>query len=133
LKKLLDYRVVVIDRDGNVEKYPLFGFGMHQDCFDNFSKKKGYDYSNRDDLVRNGNALFCNAGNNMLIVFLPSVLTDEQLYAIDYIENFLDDVFYMEVSKGSGEDKTIYIFGDNIRKNFSENVIQSYYVMNKKR
>ena len=93
MKKLLDYRVVIIDSDANIKEYPLFGFGMHQDCFDDFANIKGYDYSNRDNLVKNGNALFCNAGNNMLIVFLPDKLTDEQLYVFDYIENFLDDVF----------------------------------------
>ena len=63
----------------------------------------------------------------MLVVRLPKNLNESQLYAIDYIENFLDNVTYMEVSKGLGKEQKEYIFDRNIRENFSMEIIQSFY------
>ena len=129
---ILDYRMVILDKDSNIEKYPLFSSGMHQECLDSFAKKMGYEYSNISYLVQEGNVLFYNVGNKMALCYLPMILTDEQLYMLDYIENWLCGVEYMEVRKCSSNEKEEYIFEENIRSNFSDIVIQSYY-KNRKR
>ena len=127
MKDILKYRLVIIDNDGEIIKYPWkIGLG-HQDCLDEFSRVKGYDYSSYDFLIQEGNCLFYNCGLNMLVVRLPKDLNESQLYAIDYIENFLDNVTYMEVSKGLGKEQKEYIFDRNIRENFSMEIIQSFY------
>lgn len=51
--KILDYRLVIIDNEGEFYKYS-FSYGMHQDCLDDFAIKYGYEYSNLDYLVDKG-------------------------------------------------------------------------------
>ena len=42
-ENILDYRLVVLDFDGQIYKYPrIFGDG-HQEALADFCKKKGYD------------------------------------------------------------------------------------------
>jgi len=123
---ILDYRMIILGNEGSIEKYS-FNFGMHQDCLDDFSKNNFYEYSNSNYIVSKGNGLFYNCGNEMLVVMLPFELNDVQLYSLDYIETWLDNVSYMEVKIGEGKNKREYIFEDDIRNNFSKEVIQYYY------
>ena len=133
MKSLLDYRMLILDKNAKIVKYPKNMLMMHQDCLDNFAKNNGYNSSNRDYLVDEGNCLFYNADNGIYVSFLPEKLTNEQLYMLDYIENFFDNVEYLEVSKGVGKNKLEYSFDDRVRENFSNIVIQSYYKDNVKK
>lgn len=38
MKDILDYRLVILDKDANIVTYP-FQFGMHQTCLDDFAKR----------------------------------------------------------------------------------------------
>ena len=52
--------------------------------------------------------MFYNVGNKMVVCYLPIDLTRDQLYKLDYIENWLDGVEYMEVKKGIYFEKTCF-------------------------
>lgn len=136
MKKLVDSRLVIIDSDANVIEYPKFGI-MHQDCLVDFAKKNKYEYSTEDYLVSKGNIIFYHSIEGMFGIFLPEKLTTEQLYQLDYIENWLDGVIYLHAIKGLGEEREEFLFdidnGDNIKERFSNEVIQSYYQKSKKR
>lgn len=132
MKNILDYRLLILDKNANIIGYPKNLLMMHQDCLDDFAEKLGYVNSNRDYLVNDGNCLFYNADNGIVIAFLPSMLNSDQLYKLDYIENYLNDIEYMEVSKGIGNDRLEYSFDIAIRENFSNQIIQSYYNIKKK-
>lgn len=148
MKKLIDSRLVIIDSDANVIEYPKFGM-MHQDCLDDFVEEKNKSRnanndnndklksSDRDYLVSKGNIIFYHSIEGMFGIFLPEKLTAEQLYQLDYIENWLDGVIYLHAIKGLGEKREEFLFdidnGDNIKERFSNEVIQSYYQKSKKR
>ena len=125
-KNILDYRLVILDNNAKIFTYS-FSFGMHQTCLDDFASKMGYEYSNAKDLVANGNVIFINAGNNILGIYLPDVLNNEQLYQMDYIHNWLDKVEMLDAIKFGVNGEVYYQCTDNIPKYFSEEIIQSYY------
>jgi len=133
MKDILDYRLVVIDKDGSITKFSWEIGKGHQACLDDFAKENGYDYSSYDFLLAQGVCLFYNCGLNMVIVRLPFELNDHQLYSLDYIENFLDNVTYMEVAKGLGKEQQEFVFFENIKERFSGDVIQSFYDKSKSR
>lgn len=132
--RILDYRLVIIDNEGEINKYP-FSFGMqHKDCQDDYAEKKGYDYSGLDYLVGKGNCIFYNCGENIVVAKLPSILDEKQLYTLDYIENCLDDVSLLQITKGFGKDEVHFNYVSDIKEQFSREVVQSYYdIKNKKR
>lgn len=130
--RVLDYRLIIIDNEGDLKKYP-FSFGMHQGCLDDFAIKNGYEYSNLDYLVDKGNCIFYNCGNDIVVAKFPGSLNSEQLYTLDYLENCLDDVFLLQINKGFGKDVVHFSYDNDIKKNFSHNVVQSYYGVNVKK
>lgn len=132
MKNILDYRLVILDKDANIIYYPVVGSGMHQDCLDDFAKKLGYSYSSEEYLVKEGNVIFKNAGGCILLVYLPFQLSDEQLYQMDYIHNWLDQVEMMEAVKYGGSEKEWYQFCDDVSFHFSHDIIQSYYPVKKR-
>lgn len=137
MKNILDYRMVILDKDANIIEYSTF-FGMHQTCLDDFAKKGGYDYSRYDYLAMNGNVIFANVGLNILVVFLPNKLSDDQLYQMDYIHNWLGEVEMLEACKYldcNVNHKISYQCTKNVSDYFSREIIQSYYSdnMTKKR
>lgn len=132
MKNILDYRLVVLNENGQVLEYP-FSFGMHQTCLDDFAKKKGYEYSNEGYLVGNGNVIFKNAGSNILLVYLPENLSEEQLYQMDYIHNWLSQVEMLEACKYTKNGNEWYQCEKEVSDYFSEVIIQSYYSVKKHR
>lgn len=132
MHNILDYMVVIVDNEGKIFKYP-FEFGKrHQDYLDEFSKIKGYEYSNLNYIYNLNNSIIYHLGNGFVVMYLHSNLNQEQLYALDYIENWLNDVKYLEVDKGIGSKKIEYTFKENVRENFSNIVLQSYYTTKKR-
>ena len=148
LKNIFDYRLVIIDDEGELVKYEK-EFGVeHQDCIIDFAKKKEYTFANKglfvrpEDIVRNGNVLFYNTGNNMLLIYLPTKLTESQLYQLDYIENWMNKATYINAAKFDKEGQVTeeYTF-DNLNdeslgtptERFSKEIIQSYYTPKKRR
>ena len=130
--RVLDYRLVIIDNEGELNKYS-FNFGMHQDCLDDFASKNGYQYSNLDHLVINGNCIFYNCGNVIVVAKIPSILNSKQLYTLDYLENCLDDVFLLQVTKGIGNDEVYFSYDSDIKRNYAHNIVQSYYEVSGKK
>lgn len=130
--RILDYRMVIIDNAGQLNKYS-FSYGMHQDCLDDFANKNGYDYSSLDYLVSKGNCVFYNCGHDIVAAKIPSKLNDKQLYILDYLENCLDDIFLLQVTKGLGKCEVDFSYDSDIKKNFSHNVVQSYYEVSSKK
>ena len=129
MKNILDYRVVILDISGNIEFY-FPQFGMHQDCLNDFAGKHGCEYSGAVYLTLQGNVILENAGSNILAGYLPSNLSDEQLYQLDYIQNWLGQVQMLEAYKfldNSGKEKIWYQCIENVSDYFSNEIIQSYY------
>ena len=128
MKNILDNRVVIVDVLGNVIEYP-YEYAQHQDCYDDFQKRKGYEFSNVTYLARRGNAIFQMMGNDTLVAFLSDKLNEEQLYKLDYIVNWFYKVRYLEVGKVNEKEQIIEQYkasGEDVIKTF-EDIIQSYY------
>lgn len=132
MKNILDYRLVILDKKANIITYDKT-FGMHQDCLDDFSNKNNYEYSNEVYLVREGNVIFKNAGLNILVAYLPDSLSAEQLYQLDYIQNWFCDVTMFEAYKYFNNNKQWFQCMGNVADYFSTEIIQSYYSTKKKR
>lgn len=131
MKNILDYRLIVLDKDANIVEYPLIASGMHQECLDDFARKNGYNYSSVNYLVQNGNVIFKNAGLNMVTIDLPGELSDDQLYQMDYLHNWLKDVELLAACKYVAGHTEWYQFEEHVADQFSNVIIQSYYT-NKK-
>ena len=129
---MVNTRMVILDRDANIITYPSYG-GMHHECLEDFANRHGYEYSEPSYLASQGNVIFYNVGNGMLGAYFPKKLTDEQLYQLDYLENWLDDSSYFNAVKGNGEETEEFLFEDNVKERFSNELIQSYYKKRKKR
>lgn len=131
MKNILDYRMVILANDGKIIEYPIEPSFMHRDCLDSFAHEYGYDYSNMEDLTKKGNVIFSNCGNKILGVCMPEHLNGQQLYMLDYLENWLEEVEVLDVRKQVGEKFEAFLFVGNIRKHFSEEIIQLYYSSDK--
>ena len=133
MKNILDYRVVILDKDANIIEFPLVSSGMHQDCLDDFAKKNGYEYSSESYLAKNGNVIFKNAGNKIVTIDMPECLSEEQLYFMDYLQNWLQEVEWLEACKYTQKGKEFYSILDHVYDRFSTEIIQSYYSSNNER
>lgn len=131
-KNILDYRLMILDKEANMVKYS-FDFGMHQTCLDDFALKNWYEYSSEEFLVNAGNVIFKNAGLDILLVYLPEKLSEEQLYQMDYIHNWLGKVEMLEACKFTKNGTEFYQCDSNVSDYFSSHIIQSYYSNNKGR
>ncbi len=150
MESLFDYKMIIVDEKAHIHYYEKeFGI-VHEDCLLDYSKKRKYSFVNGELFIRpeyvvkEGNIIFYNVGNNMAMIYLPSKLTEEQLYQLDYLENFLESTNYLAVGTfdENGEIVDDYTFDnpdyDDVlgtpRNRFSNEVIQSYYkVRGKKR
>lgn len=142
MKNIFDYRMVILDDEAQIIFYTT-DLGMHQDCLNDFAKRKNYQFSNIEDIVRKGNVIFYNAGSNMLVIYLPNKLTENQLYQLDYLENYIEGAIYIDAEKIDENGKVVQQFHfnnikkDNIlgtpRERFSNELIQSYYKKEKRR
>lgn len=132
MHSILEDMVVIVDDKGEIFKYPFEMGKRHQDYLDDFSKIKGYEYSNLDYIYNLNNCIIYHLGNGVVVMYLQFNLNQKQLYALDYIENWLDDVKYLEVEKVNGGKKQEYLFKENVRENFSNIVLQSYYDIKKR-
>lgn len=125
MERISDNRIIILNREGEFINYPKKTGQMHQDCLDLFSKKQGYSYSTIDEIVNNGNAVFYNVENGYACAYLPKKLEDEQLYKLDLMTLFMDDIDYMEVKKVYTDED--FILNNNVGDKFSTEVIQSYF------
>lgn len=132
MHSILEDMIVIVDDKGEIFKYPFEIGKRHQDYLNDFSKIKGYEHSNLNYIYNLNNVVIYHLGNGVVVMYLHSNLNKEQLYALDYIENWLDGVKYLEVEKSNGGRSKEYLFEENIRDNFSNVVLQSYYEIKKK-
>lgn len=132
MHSILEDMVVIVDNEGEIFKFPFEFEKRHQDYLDEFSKIKGYEYSNLNYIYNLNNIVIYHLGNGVVVMYLHYNLNQDQLYALDYIENWLDGVKYLEVEKSIGGRSKEYLFKENIRENFSNVVLQSYYDVKKK-
>lgn len=131
MKKITDYRVLIIDENGESFNFPINVGMQHQECLDEYSHMKQYEYSNVDHVISKNNAIFYNANNGIVVSFLPSRLTDEQLAVLDRMSLKMDDISYMEVRKKTEEGNIDFYLTENIGGRFSDEVLQSYFVKKK--
>lgn len=125
--RLLDYRLVILTHSNKIELYDIEIGKGHDEVLGEFANKYGYQQHHPVYLANQGNSIFYNVGNYSSVAYLPHVLDEERLYTLDYIQNWLDGIQYMEVLKVGKNNNEIFILDKDIKKRFSEEVIQSYY------
>lgn len=149
-KNICDYRMVIVDYDGEIYKYDkvvrdtLKDIG-HEECIHDYCKKKGYKFKDgifvRPEFVAaRGNIMYLNFDSNTLCIYLPVELSKAQLYMLDYMENFLSGFDRIDAMKFDTEAHEVgdayYSFdredGDDPIKMYSEIIVQSYYGNGKK-
>ena len=124
--KITDKRLLIIDKDGDVFSEDTTIGKQHQEILDDFSKSRGYDYSNIDYVTKKGNIVFYNVNHNFFAAYAPNDITDEQLYKLELLD--MHDVSYMEVSKSLPNNKYCdFTFDGNVESSFFDEFVQSYY------
>lgn len=134
MQGIFENRVVILDTEGNIVKYS-YDFAQHQSCCFDFAEKNGYEYSGVCYLAKRGNGVFQMMGNDNLVAFLPDKLNDMQLYGLEYMGNFLDNIEYLRVGKVNDKEQIIEEYmgvGDEVIKTFND-IIMSYYNNSKSR
>ena len=129
MERISDNRIIILNKKGKFVNYPKKIGQMHQECIELFSKSQGYSYSSIDHIVNKGNAIFYNVENGLALAYMPKKLEDEQLYKLDLMTLFMDDINYMEVKKVSTSEE--FILNNNVGEKFSTEVIQSYFKKSK--
>lgn len=124
--KITDKRLLIIDKDGDVFSEDTTIGKQHQEILDDFSKSRGYDYSNIDYVTKKGNIVFYNVNHNFFAAYAPNDITDEQLYKLELLD--MHDVSYMEVRKSLPNNKYCdFTFDGNVESSFFDEFVQSYY------
>lgn len=126
--KITDTRLMIIDVLGNIVSEPYTIGKQHQEIMDSYAKSKNYEYSDVSYIVSNGDIVFYNLDNNYVVSYMPSVITDDQLYDLELLSIDMDDIEYMEVRKllDNGKYQDFILDGD-VGMRFSNEVVQSYY------
>lgn len=128
MKKIGNLRAAFLKKNGEWVYYPIKIGDSHREIIEDFAKKELIDYPSSDTICDAGNVIFYNANDGVVISYLPTCVTDEQLYQLDLFTSYMDDIVYMEAKKGNEE----FIFMDDITTKFSNEVIQSYFTKKKR-
>lgn len=99
MNKITDTQLMIIDKEGHIYSEPDIIGKRHQEIIEEYAKKKHYEYSNVEFVTRQGNVIFYNVGHHYVATYLPSDLTEEQLYQLDLLSTNMDDIEYMETRK----------------------------------
>lgn len=125
MKKIGKYRATFLKPDGTWEYYPIIIGDSHQIIIEDFCKKNGISYPSIESIIAQGTIIFYNANQGIILNFLPQKISEKQYFELDLLSLFMDDIAYMEIRK-EGE-KQDFILTQDIGKNYSEKVIQSYF------
>ena len=123
-------------QDDNVKILKYTSNKMHHDCLEDYAQKKEYDFPNMEYITAKNNIIIYVLTNATLAISLPAELTPNQLYKLEYVENWCKDSEKIVVRKydTNGLLTEEYEFESEEKtpqESFSHEVIQSYY--NKKR
>ena len=126
---LTNNRLVIINKYGAAVDYPIITGQMHQDCIEDYCTKENYEYKNRDSILANAEAIFYNAGNGMIIGYLPNKLNDSQLTMLDLLSLSMKNISYLSVRRYGDSGYVDYTYTSDIGDSFSREVLQSYYII----
>lgn len=126
MKNISENRACFLKKDGSWEYYPYVVSKQHQELIEDFCKKQGYEYPSVGTIIKEGNAVFLSGNNGLVVSYLPRSLSEKQYIELDIMSSIhMDDLTYLEVYK-EGEKKS-FILTDNIGREFSDQVLQSYF------
>ena len=152
-ENIFNYRMVIIGKNDKYNEYPKINYYKkydektlksmeHEDWIRFYAREKGYsfykdEYIAPEMLARLGNIIFYNCDNKSLIIYLPEEVTDEQLFQLEYMEDVIKGVKYINAAKFDKNCNAVeeYLF-DNLHnddiygdtsKRYSHEIVQSYY------
>ncbi len=113
-----------LEQDGNFVNYPIKMGEMHREIIENYCQKKGFEPASEQIVLENGIVYVRNTNaGGIFIIYMPSVLTDEQLYQLEVHDKIIDGLEYLAVLK----DEKSYYYTSDIWNHFSNEILQSYY------
>lgn len=132
----MDYtndKVIIISED-EFNSYPK-EFGKNHQCYlDEYAKEKNYKYSSIRYLAEMGNCVFLIIGpvdgKYFIGGYMPEVLTDIQLYYLEYIRNTFSSISLLDIKRLQNNVERYYsvgLDGTNCEKYFYDVILQSYY------
>lgn len=131
MKNITQYRAVFLKKDGSFVPYPIVLGDNHRVILEDYCKKQGYPYPSIETIIKNNDIVFLIAGQGIVLVYLPSTITDEQYNSLDLLSLFMDDITYLEAR--IDKRKEDFIINEKIGENFSKQVIQYYFETKEKR
>lgn len=100
--KLNEYRLLVLERDGNWKKYEKQIGILHKDCIEEYCKLKGLDINSTIAEIINKtlSIIIYNISDDVIAIYLPDTLSDEQLYQLELFNDFsLNNIKTLEAQK----------------------------------
>lgn len=128
-------RLLILEENGDWISYKKEIARVHDDCMKDYCEKKGLNSLNIFTVIKNTNSVILyNISDDVIVVYLPSRLTDEQLYQLELLADIeFSEVSYLEARKLKDHHNIEdFCLSDNISYRFSEEIIQSYYGKNSK-
>ncbi len=126
MENVKQYRVIIIDQEGQIFKYKKQLEQLHQDCYNEFALEKKYYEKDRNikEIVKRGNVVISNLAEDYFAIFMPPSLSDSQLYMLELMEDTLNQVkeIYSEFLDG----KSFESF-NNAGTHFLKTAVQYYY------
>lgn len=91
-------------------------------------KRIRYIYSTINEIIkRTKSIIIYNISDDVIAIYLPDILSDEQLYQLELFNDFsLNNVKIIEATKVNDQQEYFQL-EDNIQERFSNEIIQSYY------
>ena len=123
MKDIINYKVVILDKNGKYGLYSNERCLSSLECVAEYSKSHFGRSIPLNNFIKNGNIVFMN--NHCVVdAYMPKKISDEQLYELDLLSIKMDGIKRMKIKKIGEEEFTI---DDKIEDRFSSEVIQSYF------
>lgn len=128
MDNIFNYRVVIIDEDGNISTYNK-NDGTYEECINKYGREHLFAFTSDSDLAYSKNVAFKILDKDMLTIILPDKISQKQLDLMIDAGKYLENCIFLsayQYGRGEGEKKE-YFFSNYKNVHQDMNYVQKEY------
>lgn len=128
MDNIFNYRVVIIDEDGNISTYNK-NDGTYEECINKYGREHLFAFTSDSDLAYSKNVAFKILDKDMLTIILPDKISQKQLDLMIDAGKYLENCIFLSAYQyGRGEvEKKEYFFSNYKNVHQDMNYVQKEY------